>query len=273
MSAPLKNFYIDIASAFDLRAGCIERLKPGHVTELVRNGYHNRKSDIFPGIDMDAYRELYWKFEDDTLTASYATNVYYSLLVHVIDVLREAKANEVHPDHLPKLYLNIYPYEFDDDAKLMLRQVCYSAVQRLVDVVIISRPMEDLDPAWMRETFFLAYMYHYDKWYSHHMPTLSAMIAGGRRITDLIILGPMVFINNDPDSNEEIQEHLRNGINPLALVEAGLEGMGLRLQNPEIFSIVYPDDRIVGYSAPESTGELTLEEYSRIVENQRQQEG
>jgi hypothetical protein len=35
--------------------------------------------------------------------------------------------------------------------------------------------------------------------------------------------------------------------------------------NPEIFSIIYPDRRVMTYDLPESSGGLTLEEYQAML--------
>lgn len=271
MSTKQKDFYVSIDSLLDTRFGVVERMKEGHGRKLISEGkWHRRKSDFFPEIDREEFLKIYQAYEMETLEHSIITNASYVLFDHIKDFMLEHIAMEIHPDNRPKLHVNVYPYDFPEEAYEELRALVFLEFKRVVDVIIINTPVSELTPTMCRERYFMMFMYDYIDWINSHGDELEKILQTTPRIDDLIIAGPILFFNTDPEKDETTREYLAKGINPLALFDGG-PGMriGVRLIDPDVFCVKYPDDRILRIQEMEEENKpLTLEEYTELLKRQ-----
>lgn len=263
-----KGFYIHIDAILDTRAGTVRRLNPEAHAVMVKNGYHQRKGDFFEGVKYEDYRALYESHDVDTLIESTMTNVFQFLYPQVLDSVKELVAAEAQAHQRPTVDVNVWPYALQDDEMAMLRTLIYQQMRGVVGVNIFSKDIAELTPAKCAENYNMMIMYDYDKYLNTHA---SALIRDPKPF--LILIAPMVFFNRNPDTDEETLDMLKQGINSLALLEATIAPrICLKFVNVEIFSIVYPDDRILKVDAIAADHSITIEELDKKLEAQRARE-
>lgn len=235
-----KHFYVHIDAILDSRAGVIQRLNPETHANLVKLGYHKRRGDFFEGVDPVEYRKLYEAREVETLMESTMTNIFQFLAPQIADTMKEMIAQEV-PEHLkPTIEVNVWPYELTDEEKSHIRMSVYTRIEGMVGVNVVDKPISELHPAKCAEEYYMMIMYDYHDYLNAHA---NALIKNPRPF--LMLVAPMVYFNTDPLKDPEAMEQLKNGINSLAVLEAALAPrLALKFINVDVFSIVYPDDRI-----------------------------
>uniref|UniRef100_A0AAU7PFA4 Uncharacterized protein n=1 Tax=Burkholderia phage vB_BgluM-SURPRISE13 TaxID=3159457 RepID=A0AAU7PFA4_9VIRU len=261
----MKSFYVDINSVLDCRYGVINRLNPEAAKELVKNGYHRRKGDFFEGIEKTAYDEMYKKYEVETLQASMVTNIFQFLRPQISEIMKESIAHELPHHQKPQLDVNVWPYVLQADEMAYLRSLIYLQVRGAIGVNVMSKPLEELTPTHCFENYVMMVMYNYDEYLNTHS---NALIKEPKPY--LMLIAPMVYFNMDPDKDEEVIEHLKRGINSLALLEAALASrICLKFINVENFSIVYPDERILAQDAVDVSKHISIDELDKKLEKFR----
>lgn len=257
----MKGFYVHLDAIIDLRAGTIRRLNTEAYAEIIRNGYHKRKGDFFEGIDPVAYRTLYEAREMETVAEGTVTNVFQFLYPQVAETMKECIANELKDHERPTLDVNVWPYDFTDDERAYLRSLVYQQTRGIIGVNVFSKDIKELTPAYCAENYHMLVMYDYHHYLNAHS---SALIKDPKPF--LMLIAPMVYFNTDPDKDEETIEHLKQGINSLSLLEASIAmRICLKFINVDVFSIVYPDERILELDKVDVTNQMTIEELDRIL--------
>lgn len=255
----MKGFYTDIAALLDVRYGVIKRLNPETAATIVKNGYHQRKGDFFPGVDKKAYDELYAKNEVETLMEAMATNIFDFLRPQVAEMMKESIAHELPHHQKPQLDVNVYPYELTSEEMAMLRSIIYLKMGGMIGVNVFNKPIEELTPTYCTENYVMMVMYEYHVYLNTHS---NSLIKNPKPL--LMLIAPMVYFNMDPDNDEEVIEHLKRGINSLALLEAALAPrIHLKFINVENFSIAYPDERIIANDAVDTSKHITIDELDK----------
>lgn len=266
----MKGFYLSIDSILDARFGVVSRINPEVAKGLIAKGYHHRKGDFFDGIDPDEYRTLYEKHEVETLMESTVTNVFQFLQPQVADVLREGIAQEVQHHLRPVLDVNVWPYAMTADEMAYLRTMVYARLGGIIGVNVFSRDIAELTPHHCAESYLMMVMYDYHHYLNAHT---EALIKNPKPM--LMLVAPMVYFNRNPDTDEETIEHLKRGINSLALLEAAVAArISLKFVNVDVFSIVYPDDRLVQKVTEVNTDHhRTLDELEKVLDADRKRNG
>lgn len=263
----MKGFYLHIDAVLDARFGVVKRLNPESAAALVANGYHTRKGDFFAGVDPAEYRAMYERHEMETLEESFVTNIFQFLYPQVVDVMNEAGAREIEPSMLPIVEVNVWPYPFTTEEIGFLNTMVFSRMGGIIGVKVINKPMVELTPSFCFENYMLMVVYDCQDYLNAHSDELIR-----KPQPRLTMAAPMVYFNQDPDKDEEVIEHLKRGINSLSLLEAALAPrLGIKFLNVDLFSVVYPDDRVLKQSEEgTSVKEHTLEELESVLKKQAQ---
>lgn len=260
-----KGFYIHIDAIFDTRAGVVHRIDPEKHADIIRGGYHNRKGDFFEGIDPIQYNELYKLHEVETLMESTITNIFQFLYPQVVELMKEIIAQEVPHHEKPTLDVNVWPYDLTDDEKAQLRTLVYLQMKGVIGVNVFSRDIADLTPGHCSEHYHMVIVYDYHDYLNAHS---NALIKEPKPY--LMLIAPMVYFNRNPETDEETIEHLKRGINSLALLEASIASrICLKFINVDIFSILYPDDRIMKTDESDTSQFISIDELDKVLEKQR----
>lgn len=261
----MKGIYTDLNSIMDARFGVVKRLNPESAANLIRNGYHQRKGDFFEGVEKAQYDELYGKHEVETLMETMMTNIFQFLYPQIVELMKETIAHELPNHQKPQLDVNVWPYDFSEQEKAALRSHVYLKLRGVIGVNVFSKPLKELTPGFCAENYSMMVMYDYHHYLNTHG---SALIKEPKPF--LLLVAPMVYFNTNPDTDEDVIEHLKNGINSLALLEAALAPrICLKFINVENFSIVYPDDRILANAVVDTSKHITLDELDKKLEKQR----
>jgi hypothetical protein len=261
----MKSFYVDINAVLDVRYGVLKRLNPETAANIIKNNYHQRKGDFFPNVDKAAFDELQGKHEVETLMESLVTNIFQFLYPQIAELMKETIAHELPHHQKPVLDVNVWPYELTREEMAMLRSTIYLKVRGIIGVNVFSKPLAELTPTHCNENYVMMVMYNYHDYLNTHG---NALIKEPKPY--LMLIAPMVYFNSDPDQDEEVIEHLKRGINSLALLEAALASrICLKFINVENFSIVYPDERIVAQDAADTSKHISIDELDKKLEKQR----
>lgn len=264
----MKNFYVDINSIIDARAGVVNRMNPEVHADLVKNGYHLRKGDFFEGIDPVEFRRIYNASEMETLEAGMMTNIFHFLYPQVVDMMKEFIADERNKRDRPMLEVNVFPYDYTEDEKAFLGGIVHGYMRGIVGVKIINTDIKEMNPVFCNERYSMMVTYDYDRYINAHSEELIR-----NPVPTLILIGPMVYFNTDPDKDEETIDQLNQGINSLAILEAHIAPrICLKFINVEVFSIVYPDDRVLHYDKVDTKPARSIEDLERVLKEQAQKE-
>lgn len=262
----IKGFYAQLDTIVDVVAGTIRRVAPEQYTEAIRSGYHKRKGDFFKDVDPEKFREVYDRHEFETLEAGTLTNVFQFLQPKIAECMTEYLARQMPATTGPWLDVNIYPYELNDNEIAFLRSIIYIKIGGIVGVNIINKPYSELTPSVCAEKYNMMLMYNYHHYLNAHS---SALIANPKPM--LILVAPMVYFNRDPETDEELVDQLKNGINVLAILEASLAPrICLKFINVDVYSIAYPDDRIKDPDAVNMDQYKTIDQFERELAEQRE---
>lgn len=261
----MKNFYVDINSIIDARWGVISRLAPDHLPVIAGNDYHHRKGDFFSGVDPVKFRELYEANEIETLAHGTMTNVFHFMYPQILDLMKEFVATEADARERPVLDVNVFPYDYSDEDMAFLRSVVYAQMRGIIGVRVMKKDIKELTPAHCAEAYFMMVSYDYDRYINAHSHELIR-----NPQPQLVFIAPMVYFNTNPEENEETIDQLNQGINSLALLETALAPrLCLKFVNVEIFSVVYPDDRILEIEIPDTDNQMSLDDLEKVLQAHR----
>lgn len=261
-----KGFYADINTILDTRAGAIRRINPEVYAELMRNNYHIRKGDFFKGIDQAEFRKLYEAYEVETLMEATITNVFHFLYPQVIDLMKELVAQELQDHQRPVLDVNVWPYDLTQDEMAYLRTIIYGQMRGIIGVNVFSKDIKELTPNHCAEKYHMMIVYDQTLYLNTHS---HALIKEPKPF--LIMIAPMVYINTDPETDEETIDQLKHGINALSLLERSIAPrLGLRFVNIDVFCIRYPDDRVLEGDYSDNTKQITIEELDKLLVAQKE---
>ena len=264
-----KNFYVDLDSIFDIRLNVIERIDPQAPARLIANKYHKRQADYFEGIDPETFRALYDEYSFENLQGCVKTNIFQFLADTCFDVIKETIALEIDLNDRPKLEINVWPYELTEQEQRILRALAFAELGGKIEVLVVNIDLKDMAPQQCQNRYFFMVMYHYYRWINAQADALAKAF-----YPTLVLVGPQIIFERDPAVDDELHDLLESGINPLAVLEAGIAPrITLRLISPEVFSIVYPDNRLLSRTQADETG-MSLESFQRILDKQKEiQEG
>lgn len=241
MDAKLEGIYVDLDALWDTRLGTVVRLHGEEkALELLNNGYHQRKSDQFAGVDMAAYVELYAKRDRETLEKSYVTGLIRAIREILLGLTKQAITRPYHDG--TKLTVNVYPYEFSEEQRTVLIEVISSwifdfsptGIPHETKIVRMSRA--ELTPAHCLDNYATMFMYDYDEWGHVQMEALRRTPIPG-----VTLHAPDTYGTKIP-TDEEIKEIAgETGFHPLKVFEASAKGfIDLDFLDVELFSLVGP---------------------------------
>lgn len=253
-----KGFYVGLNEIIDTRAGAIKCLRPDLYADIVRegNGYHQRKGDFFPGITKEEYQAKYHAQEFELLEEGTVSNVFQFLYPQIADLMTEAIAAEADLKDRPMLDVNIWPYELNDQEISAIRTMVYLRTGGIIGIRMINTPISEMLPTICSDKYLMMIMYDYHNYINAHSHALIK-----NPVPTLLLVGPMVYFNTNPDENEETIDQLNHGINSLSILEASLAPrIGLKFINVDVFSILYPDDRVHQMDAASDEVHHTLDD-------------
>jgi len=154
---------IEMDCLMDTRMGTlVTHYSDEQVLDVLKNGYHDREFDNFHGIDYDEFHSLYRNRDKVVLKNSLRTNI----MPVIDDFVRETIRNNISTPHvfIPKVIVNIYPYDLTMDEQSLIRDVMVQATRNHADIEIVSLSYDQLTPSYLRQEVSLMVLYDYDQW-------------------------------------------------------------------------------------------------------------
>lgn len=162
--------YFCMDTLLDTRLGTLAKISDDVAFQALIGGeYMSRWSDdpttFMDGVSFEQYRELWLTRDVDTLKASHPTDHALDAQLIINDLEDRHGAGDPTVPSLPTIVINYYPYELNADQVKEHIKVFRAMFKCRSEVVMISRPTEDLTLEWFKQGDFVAgYIYDYKAW-------------------------------------------------------------------------------------------------------------
>ena len=167
---------IDINMILDTRLGALARLDVTAAAKLVVTpAYRQRNCDNFGVltdgiIDQEEYKELYEKYEAETLAESLFTNYVTLARLEVEDIVPTMDIKGL--DKTIEYVINVYPYKLYAKEKEVIRRSVARYLSDPAVVKIVDIPWEELTPSVLDTNYDMMVIYNYEDWFKHHLTAL-----------------------------------------------------------------------------------------------------
>lgn len=156
------RFLVNIDTLFDLRLSTLALHDKQAFEKLDLRVYRNRISDVWAKtIGVDNWGEVYKKRTFDSLILSRPT-AFLRVLAGRLRLLRLERLMSS-PKDAPKLHINMYPYELNNDEANDFLQM-FRQVFETNDVDLVYYSPAELEPKLIRNMWDQIYMYDWYEW-------------------------------------------------------------------------------------------------------------
>lgn len=222
----------DLDCMVDTRMGTIARLDPALATVLLNNGYRDRIIDVFEGLDMKAYKELYAKRDQITLSRSFQTGVFVLLRDIVKELVGQTVKRPYHDG--VRLVVNYWPYKLTQQEIKAYQANIFMGMGRICQVFLRSISPTEMTPRYVKKNYSMMVMYDYDAWMSMHAKGFEKV-----RCPQVALFAPAMFFKDELPDPEELGELRNENMHPFRAVEAGASPLiELSLLDVSYFSII-----------------------------------
>lgn len=167
---------IDINMLLDTRMGALARLNAEATSVLVRSDWYplrdtdNWEKATAGVIKNEEYRELYNRYETETLVNSLMTDFVYALRKDIEDIVPEIEITNL--TEVIEFDINVYPYKLSIEEKRAIEgalshYLTYPAKVRVVDIAYHL-----LTPQALDLNYDMLAIYNYEDWLKYHHETL-----------------------------------------------------------------------------------------------------
>lgn len=221
---------IELDCILDTRIGTIARLSPLNAKLQLENNYRNRMQDIFEGLNMSAYKELYARRDQITLSMSFQTKML-QLLREIVSKLTEQSVKRPYHDGA-KVVVNYWPYRLTPTEIKAYQANIFLGLGRICQVYMRSIAPEDLTPRYVKSNYSLLVLYDYDAWMSAQAKNFEKS-----RCPEIALFSPALFFKDELPKPEDIAALRAEGLDPWRGVEAAAAPLiELNLLDVEYFS-------------------------------------
>lgn len=226
-------FYTSFDVLLDTRMGTLEKLDPELANAAVVANYHERVSDMFAGIDREAYKEAYRTRDIETLQCSYVTNAP-SLIMHFVSIAQQLAVERAEVEPL-RMEVNCYPYVLTPQLHDIYLEVFHEIFPQISDIRIINVAEKDLSIDYCKEVYRMMFMYEYAEWLEARSKDFETVQA-----SDMMVYAPAIYHEKVPTQAD--LDEIRKQIPPLHPFEAVLfqvrPFVGLHLLDVKHFSLL-----------------------------------
>lgn len=225
-----ENIYVDLDSLLDTRLGTLALMGSQYPIDALKNNYHQRQIDEFPGVTRQEFIEAYSKRNVDTLIASVATNAFLLLQACVKGTL-EDKALGGQNNGIC-FVVNYFPYDLEPEEVDEMRLMILARTGNVADVQMVSIREKDLTPRRIKTDYALMIKYDYVPWYEMHLDAIQETPIPG-----VTLIAPALYFNAVPNQ-QEMDELAKDKIHPFHATEvASAPVISLKLLNVSTFSV------------------------------------
>lgn len=226
-------FYVPFDVLLDLRLGTLAIMDPDLAAKVVVDGYHERDSDMFKGVDYQAYREAYRARDIETLKHSYLTNAP-GLINHFVGITQYLEVEK--PDAEPlRMEVNYWPFELTEELRTYYHEVICELFPQLETITLIYKHPKDLSIEYCKAVYRMMFVYEYAEWLESHAKELETIQA-----PEMMVYAPAIYHEKVPTAKE--LDEMRKQIPPMHPFEATLfevrPFVGLHLLDVRHFSLI-----------------------------------
>ncbi len=158
----MRTLLTDLDSILDTRLAVLYK-EFGQDIEKIMPNYKDRQINSFlPLVDNKGFLELYAKRDIDVLRDSIKTESFNILRSFVMRVMTEMSMSPTPSP--PKIILNVFPYELDQNTLKTLINLIITFVGEFVDVEVINKPECEITPKYLDDEIELYLKYDFSSW-------------------------------------------------------------------------------------------------------------
>lgn len=177
VKAPLiKKVYVSLDSLLDVRLGTLVMLDPEFAFDIsLQPQYYLREEDLFETVDQGAlskenYKAVLEKFPEEIIGHSIVTKVP-EFVKQLCCALTEKAVNNPHVGEI-EVEINLHPYVLSEEEITALIQACVFHFSEYFSIQVISKPVAEMDMAYVAENYYAMVMYDPMPWINAHQRQL-----------------------------------------------------------------------------------------------------
>lgn len=160
-----QGLYVDLDSLFDTRFAILEEISPRLAIDNLLNGWQTRQSDEPIGLPLEDFQELYNRRTSETLAKASQTEVIELMRHWVVDVIKQAET--VTKRTLIRIFINIYPYQLDQNQAKMLGEQIKAFFPPDIHFTMLNVDPLKITTSTVKKYFSGMFMYDYHLWKEH----------------------------------------------------------------------------------------------------------
>lgn len=230
MAEQLENstILIELDALLDTRISTLASMGDGSLEAAMNCDYFNRTIDMFPKVDNVLFAELYANRTKKVLAETMVTPMGALLLEFCEKTLTQVISTPFH--YKPKVIINIFPYEFNEEEILELLNAITVITRKLCDVEIISMSYEQITPAFVKQHVSVMILYEYYKWLEIHSVSEAFKKTTCPEVT---LFGPRIYFKMKDNSTSDDSDPFK------AMEMLAAPFIGLKLIPIENFCLVF----------------------------------
>ena len=224
---------VELDALFDTRIAAIDQLGEDSLKTVLDGGYYTRIIDEFPGIDNEAFKEIYKSKSKSLLFNSMITPIAEYLLDFSIKTLAQVATSPFH--NKPKIIVNTYPYDLNEIEIDIIARGVRGITRGKADIEMVNLSYADITPKYLKKNISILILYNYPDWLEKqselgNFPTTTC--------PKVALFGPAIYFK--PINPNEYFEN-----NPFETLELYVSPLiSLNLLPVEKFSLIMRPDKI-----------------------------
>jgi hypothetical protein len=206
-----QGIFIELDALLDTRLATLFLMNPANIKDVLSNGYTERLSETFFGVNSKDFKLAYSKRNKRTLANAGVTKV----IRFVIEAIRAMNKQAIEtPEHIgPRLIVNTYPYQLDESEANSLVYGIARATNLTSDIDVVYMEPKEVTPSWCKENISLMFIYDYTPWIELHAEAFNKT-----RIPDVTVIVPGIYFVREP-TDSELAMAIRENMHPLRTLE------------------------------------------------------
>ena len=185
------DVYTNLDSILDTRLSTVYNFDKSSYIDIMGDvdkieKYLSRRTDSFGRLNSKIFKAIYAKRNKETIRVPLPNRI--PLLIHSYIASTIETSFKV-----PKIYLNVYPYDLAVNEKAVLSNSLKSIYKHKIDIEILYKPEKDITVKFIHEKIGMMFMYNGLKWIEYHMSNKSLL---SLNLPDVVMLAPRVMDNN-----------------------------------------------------------------------------
>ena len=194
------RIYLDLDSLFDTRLSVLKRIDHKLATTLVNAPmYDNRVFDEWPGVRNDTFLKAFIQRSIADLAEAGITRLVTLIADMVLLYPTIALAKGLYEK--PVIHINTYGYDLLEEEIAVVVSSFSELLKGHATVTAINKPLAELQPSYLKDTYTIMFMYEYWKWLEH---MAEHKVFEKETCSKVIMVGPSMYFEKDPKKNQPL---------------------------------------------------------------------